>query len=99
MIDAEELTSTEQVVHRTHSPHAVLISGSLDNTMKMWDIESGMCLKTYFGHIEGLWAVAVAKRHIVSASHGRTIKVTIRFVYPNVSTVDLMFSSILDMVS
>jgi len=50
----------------------------LDNTMKMWDIESGTCLKTYFGHIEGLWAVAVDKRHIVSASHDRTIKIWYR---------------------
>ena len=84
VIDAEEPTSTvvgEQAVHRKRGPHAVLISGSLDNTMKMWDIESGTCLKTYFGHIEGLWGVAVDTRHIVSASHDRTIKVTVRFMY------------------
>src|SRR5258708_23795461 len=60
--------------HGKGGPYAVLISGSFDKTMKMWDIESGTCLKTYFGHIEGLWAVAVDKRHIVSASHDRTIK-------------------------
>lgn len=53
----------------------VLISGSLDNTIKLWDIESGKAVKTLFGHIEGVWAVASDKLRLVSGSHDRTIKV------------------------
>ncbi|KAG6329972.1 hypothetical protein ID866_9115 [Astraeus odoratus] len=53
----------------------VLISGSLDNTLKVWDVETGDTVKTLFGHIEGVWAVAGDKLRLVSGSHDRTIKV------------------------
>ncbi|KAJ8489144.1 hypothetical protein ONZ51_g3141 [Trametes cubensis] len=53
----------------------VLISGSLDNTIKIWDIETGKAQRTLFGHIEGVWAVASDKLRLVSGSHDRTIKV------------------------
>lgn len=54
----------------------VLISGSLDNTIKVWDLDSGKCQQTLFGHIEGVWAVASDKLRMVSGSHDRTIKVS-----------------------
>lgn len=53
----------------------MLISGSLDNTIKLWDIDTGKAVRTYFGHIEGVWAVASDKLRLVSGSHDRTIKV------------------------
>ena len=56
----------------------LLISSSLDNTLKLWDIETGQDLMTYFGHIEGVWAVASDKLRLVSASHDRTIKVRLQ---------------------
>ncbi|KAF9821571.1 hypothetical protein IEO21_00417 [Rhodonia placenta] len=56
----------------------VLISGSLDNTIKLWDIDSGKATRTLFGHIEGVWAVASDKLRLVSGSHDRTIKVWVR---------------------
>lgn len=54
----------------------VLISGSLDNTIRVWDIETGKATRTLFGHIEGVWAVACDKLRLVSGSHDRTIKVS-----------------------
>lgn len=56
-------------------PVPVLISGSLDNTIRIWDVESGKARKTLFGHIEGVWSVQSDKLRVVSASHDRTIKV------------------------
>ncbi|GJE97945.1 WD40 repeat domain-containing protein [Phanerochaete sordida] len=56
----------------------VLISGSLDNTIKVWDLETGKASQTLFGHIEGVWAVASDKLRLVSGSHDRTIKVWVR---------------------
>ncbi|KAL5529420.1 hypothetical protein ACEPAG_5405 [Sanghuangporus baumii] len=56
----------------------VLISGSLDNTIRVWDVETGKAMTTLFGHIEGVWAVACDKLRLVSASHDRTIKVWVR---------------------
>lgn len=60
---------------RKEGPIPVLVSGSLDNTIKVWDIESGKAMKTLFGHIEGVWAIACDKLRLVSGSHDRTIKV------------------------
>ncbi|KAG8748678.1 hypothetical protein FRC10_000069 [Ceratobasidium sp. 414] len=56
-------------------PVPVLISGSLDNTIRIWDVESGKARKTLFGHIEGVWSVQSDKLRVVSAGHDRTIKV------------------------
>jgi len=56
-------------------PKPILISGSLDNTIKIWDVESGKAINTLFGHIEGVWGVASDKLRLVSGSHDRTIKV------------------------
>lgn len=55
----------------------VLVSGSLDNTIRMWDIDTGKSVRTYFGHIEGIWGVAADQLRLVSGSHDRTIKVQI----------------------
>ena len=52
----------------------VLISGSLDNTIKTWDINTGKAMKTCFGHIEGVWSVAADRMRLISGSHDRTIK-------------------------
>ena len=52
-----------------------VVSASLDNTIKVWDVEGGACQRTMFGHIEGVWDVDVDKLRIVSASHDRTLKV------------------------
>lgn len=54
----------------------VLISGSLDNTIKVWEVETGKVMRTLFGHIEGVWAVACDKLRLASGSHDRTIKVS-----------------------
>ncbi|KAI5124037.1 hypothetical protein M0805_003866 [Coniferiporia weirii] len=59
-------------------PKPVLISGSLDNTIRVWDVETGKAITTLFGHIEGVWAVASDKLRLVSGSHDRTIKVWVR---------------------
>ncbi|KAL0947205.1 hypothetical protein HGRIS_013322 [Hohenbuehelia grisea] len=56
-------------------PKPILISGSLDNTVKYWDIDTGKATQTLFGHIEGVWAVASDQLRLVSGSHDRTIKV------------------------
>ena len=56
-------------------PAPVLLSGSLDNTIKVWNVETGKPLKTLFGHIEGVWAVDGGPLRVVSGSHDRTIKI------------------------
>ncbi|PKI82983.1 hypothetical protein MVES_002960 [Malassezia vespertilionis] len=53
----------------------VLVSGSLDNTLKLWDVRTGHCFRTLFGHVEGVWCVDTDTLRIVSSSHDRTVKV------------------------
>jgi F-box/WD-40 domain protein MET30 len=53
----------------------VLASGSLDGTIKMWDVETGRERNTLFGHIEGVWAIDMDALRLASASHDRTVKV------------------------
>ncbi|KAK0228318.1 F-box/WD repeat-containing protein pof1 [Armillaria fumosa] len=67
--------SGEAPQSQTRAKKPILISGSLDNTIKQWDIDTGKTVRTYFGHIEGVWAVASDKMRLVSGSHDRTIKV------------------------
>ena len=52
-----------------------MVTGALDNTIRLWDVQSGRCLRTFFGHVEGIWALAADSLRIVSGSEDRTVKV------------------------
>ncbi|KAJ2319158.1 ubiquitin-binding SDF ubiquitin ligase complex subunit met30 [Coemansia sp. RSA 2704] len=52
-----------------------MITGSLDSTMRVWDIDTGECLSTIFGHVEGIWSMAFDALRIVSGSNDGTLKV------------------------
>lgn len=54
---------------------AILVSGALDNTVKVWDVESATEKSTLFGHIEGVWAVDIDSLRLASASHGWFIEI------------------------
>ncbi|GAA5814055.1 hypothetical protein MFLAVUS_007545 [Mucor flavus] len=56
------------------SSEQVIISGSLDNTIKVWSLETGECLQTLFGHVQGIWTLAYDKLHLVSGSHDGSLK-------------------------
>jgi F-box/WD-40 domain protein MET30 len=52
-----------------------LVTCSLDNSLKVWDIASGHCIRTLFGHLEGVWCVDANSLHIVSGAQDRSIKI------------------------
>ncbi|KAG9304445.1 hypothetical protein G9A89_020007 [Geosiphon pyriformis] len=60
-----------------HPGHAlpVLVSASLDNTIKIWSTKTNRCLGTLFGHAEGVWTLAFDKLRMVSGSEDKTVKV------------------------
>ena len=74
--DPDTSSASPQATDGNPTPNRgpVLISGSLDNTVKMWDINTGKAVRTFFGHIEGVWSVAADKMRLISGSHDRTIK-------------------------
>jgi len=52
------------------------VSASEDNTLKVWDLETGRELRTLKGHSQSVSGVAVAPdgRRVVSASRDNTLK-------------------------
>lgn len=60
----------ENLPYPTH-----ILSCSLDNTIKLWDIRTGKCVRTQFGHVEGVWDIAADNFRIVSGSHDGKVKV------------------------
>ena len=54
-----------------------IVSGSWDETIKIWDAETGACLRTFKGHTHWVTSVAMSSdgRYILSGSYDQTIKV------------------------
>jgi len=52
-----------------------IVSGSDDNTLKVWSAVSGKCLKTLTGHTGGVWASQMRRNTIISGSTDRTLKI------------------------
>jgi F-box/WD-40 domain protein MET30 len=56
-------------------PPRYMFTAALDSTIRLWDIESGRCLKTLFGHVEGVWALAADTLRVVTGAEDRMVKV------------------------
>ena len=53
----------------------LIISGSGDNTIKIWDMNTGECLKTLKGHTNCVNSVFVKDNLIISGSFDKTIRI------------------------
>lgn len=56
-------------------PPRYFLTGSLDNTMRLWDSASGRCLRTFFGHVEGIWGLDGDSLRYVTGANDATVKV------------------------
>src|SRR6266851_1717169 len=54
-----------------------LVSGSWDNTIKVWELSTGKLIRTLTGHADAVWSVAISPdgQTLVSGSIDKTIKV------------------------
>jgi len=52
-----------------------IVSGSEDNTIRIWDINTGQCIHTLQGHTHWILSACVAGDRIVSGSRDRTIRI------------------------
>ena len=69
---------SEWVLSVAYSPDGTkIISGSRDNTIKIWDANTGECLKTLEGHSNRVLSVAYSPdgTKIISGSGDKTIKI------------------------
>ncbi|XP_067004294.1 F-box/WD repeat-containing protein 7 [Anabrus simplex] len=74
-----------------------IVSGSDDNTLKVWSATTGKCLRTLVGHTGGVWSSQMSGAIIISGSTDRTLKVwnaesghCIHTLYGHTSTVRCM---------
>ena len=56
-------------------PPRYILTGALDSTVRLWNTYTGKCLHTYFGHVEGIWALAADSLRVVSGAEDRMVKV------------------------
>ena len=74
-----------------------IVSGSDDNTLKVWNASTGRCLRTLVGHTGGVWSSQMEGNTIISGSTDRSLKVwnaetgeCVHTLYGHTSTVRCM---------
>jgi F-box and WD-40 domain protein MET30 len=61
--------------HSRPQPPKYMLTSALDSTIRLWEVASGKCIRTFFGHVEGVWALAADTLRIVSGAEDRMVKV------------------------
>ena len=56
-------------------PPRYIVTGALDSQIRLWDTATGKCLRTYLGHLEGIWALAADTLRFVSGAEDSMMKV------------------------
>ncbi|KAI5289464.1 hypothetical protein KEM54_003817 [Ascosphaera aggregata] len=56
-------------------PPRYILTAALDSIMRLWHVPTGRCLRTFFGHIEGIWAMSADTLRLISGSEDQTAKV------------------------
>ncbi|CAL9694345.1 unnamed protein product [Knipowitschia caucasica] len=74
----------EPMVLKGHDDHVItclqfsgdfIVSGSDDNTLKVWSAITGKCLRTLTGHTGGVWCSQMSEAIVISGSTDRTLRV------------------------
>ncbi|XP_037615029.1 F-box/WD repeat-containing protein 7-like isoform X2 [Sebastes umbrosus] len=75
----------------------LIVSGSDDNTLKVWSAITGKCLRTLTGHTGGVWCSQMTVATVISGSTDRTLRVwdaesgeCVHTLYGHTSTVRCM---------
>lgn len=57
------------------APPKYMLTSALDSTIRLWETSTGRCLRTFFGHLEGVWALSADTLRIVSGAEDRMVKI------------------------
>jgi WD40 repeat protein len=65
------LGHSDKVYAVAFSPNAqTILSASADNTLKLWDIETGFVIRTFYGHSDAIYAIAFSPNGQMAVSGG-----------------------------
>ncbi|OCK76231.1 WD40 repeat-like protein [Lepidopterella palustris CBS 459.81] len=56
-------------------PPQYVLTGALDSMICLWHLPTGRLVHTFFGHVEGIWALAADTLRMVSGAEDRMVKV------------------------
>lgn len=56
-------------------PPRYILTAGLDNTLRLWDTATGRCVRTSFGHVEGIWALQGDTLRVVTGANDAVVKV------------------------
>ncbi|KAJ9633427.1 uncharacterized protein PV06_06777 [Exophiala oligosperma] len=56
-------------------PPRYMLTSALDSTIRLWDVHSGRCIRKFFGHVEGVWAIAADTLRFVSGAEDGMVKI------------------------
>ncbi|KAI9864051.1 MAG: hypothetical protein M1813_003367 [Trichoglossum hirsutum] len=68
-------TYGDRVARHLPSPPRYMLTGALDSHIRLWDVVTGKCLRTFFGHVEGIWALAADTLRVISGAEDCMVKV------------------------
>ncbi|KAM0259857.1 hypothetical protein ACHAQJ_003101 [Trichoderma viride] len=56
-------------------PPRYMLTGGLDNTVRLWDVVTGKCIRSMFGHVEGIWGLVGDTLRVVTGANDSMTKV------------------------
>ncbi|KAK2787857.1 hypothetical protein FQN52_007036 [Onygenales sp. PD_12] len=56
-------------------PPRYMLTAALDSTLRLWEVPTGRCLRTFFGHVEGVWSIGADTLRLVSGAQDNMAKV------------------------
>ncbi|KAK2680078.1 G-protein beta WD-40 repeat [Fusarium oxysporum f. sp. vasinfectum] len=56
-------------------PPRYMLTGGLDNTVRLWDTTTGKCIRSMFGHVEGIWGLVGDTLRVVTGANDSMTKI------------------------
>ncbi|KAK1249768.1 hypothetical protein MKX08_009771 [Trichoderma sp. CBMAI-0020] len=56
-------------------PPRYMLTGGLDNTVRLWDVATGKCIRSMFGHVEGIWGLVGDTLRVVTGANDSMTKI------------------------
>jgi F-box/WD-40 domain protein MET30 len=56
-------------------PPRYMLTAGHDNNIRLWEVATGKCIRTMFGHLEGIWGLSGDTLRFVSGANDSTLKI------------------------